>query len=379
MPSQLDALTSPVDRYSFAGKNDWPGLLSVLKAHKDSTVLVGIQKPADVLVHTNGRLQGKWKFTNPALGKYCRALCPGLAPLVTNMLEEKEAGPADVQAVIDVINRIASARASKLQGYNWLIDSSTGRVLGLVSAKYRMTFSFDLMEHVHSYVLASRRLGFFDASIYHRRISLRFVGKEPSFTLPVGDSTEPFFSGFYFGNSEVGDYAIHAAPLILRGWTRCGAIAPSHEEGGRLMHVKMKKFNQKLYTVLDSSLLSKDQLAEMRASFMQMRETALGVGTTAAAQKKNLEALIDRFQAAGLTTGASRALIGTMVTTGSYKWDRLLPNTSVIAATARRNFYDLWNALTSEGAKMSSVIERETAENLAFKMLIGKFLFTRGR
>jgi hypothetical protein len=284
-----------------------------------------------------------------------------------------------MHALVDVINRLARARAKRtLQGWRWIVDDQQKKVLGLISARFKLTYSADLLENIHAYILQQNQLGFLDAVIYHRKLSLRFIGRRPVFTLPVRTQQDPFHSGFYFTNSEVGDGAIVAAPLIYRPWSRGSAVDAKEDPQRRLRHVKHKKFRQKLHELLSSTLLSREQLNEFRLQLLAMRETRIGFPRDAGQQQKIVLKLSERLQGAGLTRNYSRALIGVMVSNGSYAFDKRLPNEDISEVTTRRNFFDLWTAMLTQ-ARGLPPDEREVAEGVAYRMLTGSFLFDRKR
>ena len=374
-----DVLLAPVDRLSFTGDDGWDKLLEAVKSHKETTRLLPITKFQDLLLEENGTLQKRYKFTRHALTKYCRQLVQGLSQAAVRIIDEKDSGLADMHALIDVINRFARARARrKLEGWRWIVDESQKKVLGLISARFKMTYSVDLLDNIHAYILQQNQLGFLDAVIHHRKLSLRFVGRKPAFTLPVRDRQDAFFSGFYFTNSEVGDGAIGASPLIWRQWSKAAAVHPQEDASRRLKHLKHKKFLQHLHELLTSTLLQPNQVKEFRLNLLAMREAKIGFPRDAGLQQKMIVKLSGLLQGAGLTRQYSRALIGVMVSQGSYSFEKRLPNEDISEVTTRRNYFDLWTAMITQ-ARSLPPDERELAEGVAYRMMSGSFLFDRKR
>ena len=297
-----DVLLAPPDRLAFTGDSGWSKLLEAVKLHKETTRLVPITKFQDVVLEDNGLLQKRYKFTRYALTKYCRQLVHGLSQAAVRIIDEEDSGPQDMQALIDVINRLARVRARRrLEGWRWIVDERQKKVLGLISARFKLTYSSDLLDNIHAYILQQNQLGFLDAVISHRKLSLRFVGRKPAFTLPIRDRQDPFFSGFYFTNSEVGDGAIGASPLIWRQWSKAAAVHPQEDASRKLRHVKHKKFLQLLHELLTSTLLQPNQLKEFRLNLLAMREVKLGFPRDPGLQQKMIVKLSGVLQGAGLT------------------------------------------------------------------------------
>lgn len=372
-----DVLLAPADKLSFTGEAGWPQLLEAVKVHKETTRLVPIARFTDVLLEQDGLLQKKWKFTRQALMRYCRELSRGLSQVAGNFIDEDDSGHEELRALVDVINRVARVKARKnLEGWRWIIDDKQKKVLGLISRRFKMTYSSDLLENIHAYILQQNQLGFLDAVINHRKLSLRFVGRKPVFVLPVRAQQDAFYSGFYFTNSEVGDGAIGASPLIYRQWSKSSAVHPQEDASRRLRHLKHKRFLQQLHELLTSTLLQQSQINEFRLNLLAMRETKLGFPRDPGKQQKMIVKLCEHLQGAGLTRQHSRALIGVMISRGSYGFDKRLPNEDISEVTTRRSFFDLWTAMISE-ARGLPPDEREVAEGVAYRMLNGSFLFDR--
>jgi len=372
MTTLLEQFLVPVDRFSFSD-TQFKQLEATCLAQKEATEYHKITSYSSIAMSEKGFVMQRFRFTKPALRKYCQELCKKLYPLIITLLED-DTNQNSTALVVDLLNRVAAARGKKLMNWSFIVDTRKMAIIGLVSPRYYSVSNTELLRHVSEYMSKDVALGFHDGTLHHRRMSMRFLTGKPVFTLPVRASVvEPYFAGFYFANSETGDCAIHACQTLVRGMTKGAATSMAKDDSGWLPHVKTKSFVQKLFELIDSTRIRPEKIRLVRAQLLRMKETRLGF------TPENHQRLFDKFlvklQAGGLTADVARSLMTRAVVEGSYAFEKLRPQDAVKVAATKRTFYDLFTAMTLESRRLPPV-DREVVEGLAYRLLDGKFLFS---
>lgn len=188
------------------------------------------------------------------------------------------------------------------------------------------------------------------------------------------DRPDIFHSGYHFSNSEVGECAVRAATILIRKVCSNGAIGPV-TEGGRLAHVSIVNFEERFERLLERVRKKTAEVAIIQKNMPMLQGCNLELGGPSEEHTKRCEYIVKRLRKGGLPKKfASRVMTRTILCSA----DDIRPLSSYdrpsISAVRSRNMYDLINAITYE-SKSLPVSTRETAEHLAYTMMLGHVSF----
>ncbi|MCA9362162.1 hypothetical protein KC906_02200, partial [Candidatus Kaiserbacteria bacterium] len=217
---------------------------------------------------------------------------------------------------------------------------------------------------------------FWEAVLSGRRLMLRYRSQSSIFTIPVGSNgkKEPFYSGFHFANSEVGECSLRAAAIFIRYWGDNKAISP-FVDGGKIAHVRGPQFDRRFKALLVKVSSRAEEVLDFKADVVRLISTNLGLGVTKNAHEKQLSKIATRLNKKGLPARFSRNALDRALKFGTYKSQLLDRSQDSMAVYATRTAYDLFNAITFE-AKSEDLELCEKAEQLAYELLSGKLLLT---
>jgi hypothetical protein len=231
--------------------------------------------------------------------------------------------------------------------------------------------NWELLQRSKDYVLASARSSrpeFAEAILYGRRMIVRFKDRNPAFELDSPDGPDLFYGGFHFANSEVGGYAIRAATLVLRQMCDNKAVSP-FQEGGKLAHLKGKKFDRRFAELLEGVSMKAARLKKFREQMLKMRMMRLGLGGTKEQHDAAVKSISKQLRSKGLTSKFAETVIEHVITNGSYPSQRIRASQSPLSVAATRSLYDLFNAVTGK-AKQLEFSGQEAAEQVAYRLIV---------
>lgn len=353
----------------------------VLDNHCDNTENFKLTAHSDVFLHTNGKIQGTYQLTIPALAQLCSRLAPGLSQAVLDLSGVRprkgnnwENAPTDAAMCSKMINAIIKCRFDDLlSGCSMIIDHSTNTVEGIVGKSYKLFTNKDMLDRIRTFVSdLDEPASFCEAALAGRRLHLRFKNADPLFEIPCKRNTsEPFFGGYHFVNSETGECSVKAAALIIRQWCDNKAIS-EFREGGKLFHVSGTSFDQRFSGLLERVQLKAQEATKYRDRVLNMIATNLGLGGTNANNEERMKKIHVQLHRQGLLPGFCTSVISRVLASGSYRADSFPRTANPLKVYQQRTEYDLFNALTHE-AKSTSLDNQEKAEQIGYKMLTGKF------
>jgi hypothetical protein len=277
------------------------------------------------------------------------------------------------------LNDIIKLRFKRIRGYSLVIDQEKQVIEGIVGRKYAFLSNLELYNRAKVFIAASKRPAVFsDAVLHGRRIMLRFRDKDPLFQIDrKAGSTEPFYGGFHFANSETGDCSIKASAVIVRQWGNTKAIS-EFADGSKIAHVKGRAFEQRFTDLLNRVRIKSDEITKYRTGLQRLMQLRLGFaplgGGEGGYNEQVISTLETRLQRQGLGAEIAAAVVRHTMHFGSYRADVVDPTKKPEEFYAKRTAYDLYNAITYR-AKSLPIEEQEKAEQVAFKMLTGKFSF----
>jgi hypothetical protein len=382
-------LASPPRRYRFKlddEKNGFEALQARLQA-MNATSPVAIKRPSHVLLNAEGLVQKQFRFTTTGLSQLCQALAPGLSQCVSDVAGLKKEGGEDAYdqvKAIAMLNAMINLRfRTRLRDHGLVIDRRSRRVEGLVGPRYEFFSNLELFERCEEFVKTlDPPAQFHEAIVAGRRLMLRYLSPQRLFSVSTPHGRrEPYYSGWHFSNSEIGDCSVHAGVTIIRKWTGDSSFF----ECGKIVHVKGGRFGPKFNRLLeDLQRKARKELEEndYEAHVTNLMGQSLGLGGSSVSHAKQLEKLVGRLSRA-MSKRTARQVIHRAISQGSYQADHLnihgapydMLDESLARAVAGRTAYDLYNSLTHV-ARTLQPEQQEAVEKLAYRILMERHKLT---
>ena len=359
-------------------------LLKVLTQHEKRTANIPVTREKDVLLSSEGLVQGRYRLSTVALKTLCSKLVPGLgqamssvAGLNQNESEFEQPRPVDLACAIRWLNDSIRLRFDDISGFNMVVDHDSKKVEGFVGRSYQFFPNKELYEETREFLAQEESPpDFWEATLSGRRLMLRYRSKSRIFTVPVSgtDKSEPFYGGFHFANSEVGECSLRAAAVCIRKWSDNKAISPFFE-GGKIAHVRGPQFDRRFKALLVKVSHRAAEVAGFKPDVIRLIGTNLGLGVTKHAHEKQFGKITARLNKKGLPARFSKSALQNALLFGSYKFQKVTGSQQIMKVYATRTLYDLFNAIMHE-AKSQDPELREKAEQLAYDVLSGKIPLT---
>lgn len=383
-------LASPSRCHQFNGDKgkDVAALEKRLRA-MNATEPVTIRRPTDVLLNANGLVQKKYRFSSTGLSQLCSALAPGLAMAINDIAGLRKSEDSDTvydpYKAIQIINALIKLRfRQRLRTHGLIIDRGSNRVEGLVGPRYKFFSNLELFQRCQQFAAElDPPAEFFAATVAGRRVILRYSDPHRLFAVdtPHGNR-EPFYRGWHFSNSEIGDCSVRAGMLIIRRWRGTASLL----ETGKVVHVRGGRFGPKFSRLLDTLQRHASRELEETDYAVQvtnLMEQHLGLGGSPVNHAKQVEKLAGKLAKGALFKKTAKQIIHQAIAQGSYRQDRIEINgmpydmlhSTLTSAIANRSAYDLYNSLTHV-AKSLQPEQQEAAEKLAYKILMERHRLT---
>ena len=351
----------------------------MLEEHRRYTEKIKVTKPEDILLDHNGLVQSRFKLTTTALTQLCSSMVPHLSAVIQDIsgLRPRSASTAkakthDVDLAIRLLNDMIKLRFSALKGFALIVDHQRLQVEGVVGRKYEFLSNGRFYRRVGEFI--SRQFKgdheFSEAVISGRRVFVRFQGPL-LFSVPSPRAPEPFLSGLHFANSEVGECSVRACAAVIRKWCDNKAISP-FLDGGALPHYSGPKFDERFRDLLDRVRIRAKESESFADEICRMKGLTLGLGGDKKSHDKRFTVLQNRLRRSEVSAAFAEKALRRAMYHGSYPEDAVVRGEDLMATFSGRTAYDLFNAVTHE-AKSRALGERESAEQLAYLMLLRKF------
>jgi hypothetical protein len=311
------------------------------------------------------------------LSQLCSKLAPGTSQMIADVSglrsTSRDSTLFDVGLGLRTMNDLIRLRYASIDGYGLVIDRERKTIEGLIGRKYEFFPNKDLHCRVNEFLDdAGVETTFCEAELSGRRMLLRYKNNDPLFEIPHEKRTnEPFFGGFHFDNSEVGDCSVRASTMVVRQWCDNKAIG-SFLEGGKIAHVKGKKFEEKLQMLFERIQKKSYEATFLKANVIEMMDCNLGFGVDEDSHDQRVENVVKQLNRKGFTKEFARSIVDRTLVFGSYRADVVQQGRMPYELYASRTAYDLFNAITHE-AKRKPIDIREHAEQLGYQMLLGKY------
>lgn len=372
-------VTPEMRRFSSEQEGEFRKILELQDKH---TVLSPLDSVQQVTLDVECRtVQGKLQLSSLAFRQLCRIAAAGLASLVLDIAglrRRKENWENDRFSQLDslhIFNTVMKRRFTAcLEGFQTVRDTRTGVIDGIVGRNYRRLPNFDLIQKAEE-VLKLYRLPvkFLEGSLAGRYMSLSHRSLSPIFSVEAPRQSDDFYSGFHFGNSEIGDGSVRAVPMLLRELDD-GKSLGNFSQGGRLVHAG-KDFHRRFEMLLNKVAERQMPVAEIRERTLKIREKKLGFTGIADQDEKRFDELVRLMQSKGLTISIAKRSIQSALLQDSYM-DAPISDFRFLKPTERaaRTYYDLYNAM-NRVAQTLSIASQERLQQLSYSLLLGRVNF----
>lgn len=368
------AVQEQLRRYSALGQGEgYEELVAELRRSAASTQRRPIAHVTQVMLGADGRTLAGFRYSANALRQLCRLLGRGFSQTVFDLGavvpsdSPPDDGPYDPILMIGLVNDVIRLRfEQRLRNYELIVDVQEQRIDGLVGTRYAYLSNLQFAERVRA-ALGSADVKFHEAMLAGRRLLLRYRTRQHLFSIEA-DQAEPFYGGFHFGNSEVGDCSVKTAVLLIR--QRADAKATSDFSGsGRLMHIRGPQFSDRLGEQLAAVTRRSGEPATLKPRLEALRKRRLDLGGGPEEALKRATALAKRLQQWGLHRSLAKRVAARVQALGSALVEDA--RNASRSGMAERTQWDLFNAMTFV-AKRQHPDAQERLEQLAYQLLIGK-------
>jgi hypothetical protein len=258
------------------------------------------------------------------------------------------------------------------------MDPRNHRVEGVVGPRYKFFSNYELLEACNDFVATlDPPATFHEAALAGRRLLLRYKSPRSLCAVPTPyGKMEPFYPGFHFSNSEIGDSSVRTAFALIRQWS--GAAAIHHL--GRVVHVKGGDFGPKLtqmYQAFRSLAEAELSSVPFESRIAELKKQSLYFGGGCKNHEKRVQALMTRLSRGRFTKQAARRAVNHVLVHGSYGADKVengagSTDPAVLEALQGRTAFDLFNALSGCNRRLLPE-QQEIAEELAYKLFTNRF------
>lgn len=370
------AVSESIKRYSAVA----PGL------PREAELLVDLQRAAastqrrplktarQLMLSGDGHTLDGFRYSINALRQMCRLLGRGFSQAIFDLgavipsQSPPDDGPYDATMAVQWLNDLIRLRFEKrIKNYELIVGTKDKVIDGFVGARYAYVSNMSFYERAKRVVRPTNCV-FHEAVLASRRLLVRYRTEDPVFTLE-GEKPEPFYGGFHFGNSEVGDCAVRTAVLLLRQRGDCKSVS-SYSDNGRVLHIRGPQFEERLSAQLGAVVERIDEPRQLQTRLESLRSRPLGLVGGEEDVKRRLSALSRRLKQWGLQGTLAQRVLGRVQLLGSSLADEK-EREPVTAARSSRTEWDLFNAMTFM-AKRQQLETQERLEQLAYQLLIGR-------
>ncbi len=346
--------------------------LTELRRSALSTQRRPVTSVQQVMLDAQGRTVGGFRYSVNALRQLCRLLGRGLSQAVFDLGGAQVTGdglPTDAAMAIRWLNDVLRLRFDqKLKDYELIVDVQQKRIDGLVGTRYAYLSNAAFYDRVRR-VLGDFPVKFHEAVLFGRRMTVRYRTKSPIFALDC-DAPEPFFGGFHFGNSEVGDCSVSTAVLLIRQRADTKAVS-GFSDRGRLQHIRGPQFAERLGVQLTAIRERADEPAQLRTRLDALRRRSLELVGSEEAIRRRVAALTRRLQQWGLHRALAQRVLSRVQLLGSAPADDIAGSRTGRQGPGNRTEWDLFNAMTFV-AKRQPPDSQERLEQLAYQLVQGR-------
>ncbi len=330
-----------------------------------------------------GMLPDGYRFTSTGYKQVCNLISPGLFTYTREISgvdrdAESDRDQYDFAEAVRTYNRALSLRFARFEGSQRLLRHTKRRLVeGVLGPRYTLVENSEILGHADQ--AAGSRAGnlkFHEASLYGRRLMLRYVARAKLFSASAetGIHNDKWHDGLHFANSEVGGESTFRAAVLL--WrAHCDTFAMGPFLGGRKVH-SGRHFQEKLARVFASAAQFEQDAGWLLKRVILLRTMAifpkLGVVADEQTRRNSVRRVVSQLHENGVPiTAAERALA---IALHGHAGAGLDDYATTMDASSR-TWLDLFGALTNQGRALYATAG-EAVEQAAYALLTGRFQLT---
>lgn len=376
-------LAIPPQAYRFSAVSGAPGeaeLVNVLQSQKN-TAPSQIDKIQDVLLDSQGLVQGRYRLTDIGLTQLCKVLAPGLSQALQSLAGMKlrtQDHPLEEYSIDDaihILNRALQTRFSLLKGkFRFILDRKANQIEGVVGPRYYFFSNLELYQRVKEF-LRNKPVSFHEAAISGRRLQLRFKIDAHAFALPVThDKMEQFHGGWHFANSELGDCCIKGSCTLIRPTDGTVSLAPYSRES-KIVHLQGSKFDLKFRDLLEHVNGRVARIPNLQPHLHMLTGTPLNFPVSKEDRDKRFSSLVAAMKKGGIPPWVARDALSRTLIHGGQPMETDDDTLGALAPqmyeeVATRTAFDLYAAMCVLARRFHPE-QQETVEQAAYSVLAG--------
>lgn len=336
------------------------------------TEIVEAGRPADLRIDLDGKVfKGQYNYSVSAFIRLANKLALSLSQVVRDIAgygkdrnDFRSAFSFDDAA--SIFNKVLERRfGTHVAGYQIVLNTKDKLIEGVVSPAYHYVDNLTVYERAMD-ALDERRLRFGGGAMIGRRMGFRLLGKEPMYTLPLGNKSETFYSGYHVGNGEAGDSSVRAGAVLYRHTTGGMAFDEAFVRRGRVRHVG-KNFERRIAELFSSAAEKVEKLAWTRAKLLELQDQPLNFGLLLADIERKTEWLVSKLYRLKVPRSSALTAVQFAYNSGASVAPSFTRRPSAVEI-ASRTAYDLADGLMSAALTLSPG-DRERVEQVAFDLM----------
>lgn len=352
-------------------------LHKLLLSQEKNTQEVVIECPGDILLDSDGLLQGKYRLTAEALNSIAAGLLSHFTKTLRELAEESHpthrSADSSTSLAIKWFNELARLRHGRLAGRRLIVDRKSRTVEGLVGPSYKMITNLSVLTTARESAAADfgKDAVFHEAAVCGRWVMIRYAGPSSFRVTTLGAGRDTYVIGYSFANNEVRQYSLLPSVAVIR--RRCGGQSISKFTRYRQWRRgRPTLFVDRFRKTLDLVRMRASELDALRSGAERMTQTKLGLGGDKDAHKKRYQYLTAKLVGGGLSSGDAVGVLNRALYYGSCKATALGRWHDPQVVFARRTCYDLFVAMLHVSRRLP-IGRREKVEQAAYCLLDGSF------
>lgn len=352
-------------------------LTTHLQRLERNSSLLAIQRPDELTLNDKDRThRGNYRLTSLCFQQVVSLLCRGGAQYMTDLAGISMPGhvPSNLyspSSARSIYNELILLRHSVLHGFRLLRNDLTHTIDGLVGPKFHSYENLSMLNTIHDMLGSTRPdLRFHGAYMLGRKLLLWYRDRQPFHTLTADGAPWRFYHGYYLRNAETSGVGVRGCAAVF---TPRGSCLSTFEKSSRVIHVG-STFETRLRRMLDHTLGSSKPASELASRLTMMYQQSLGYTMTAERGRVERTRLLSKqLGQLGMSSfGAKQCLedtlrLGSRLPTAA---EEIVDKTRVYST---RTVFDLFSVLVRT-ARVLPVPQREVMEQVAYKVLLGKFI-----
>ena len=353
---------------------DLTAYLQRLERHSS---LLPVQHAAELTLNDQDRThRGGYRLTSSCFQQVVSTLCRGGTQYMMDLagismpgnVPQELCRPAGARTLY---NELIELRYSVLRGFHLLRNDLTHTIDGLVGPKCHSYANLSMLNAVHDMLAQTRPdLRFHGAYLLGRKLLLWYRDRQPFHAFPLDDTTWRFYSGYYLRNAETTGVGVRGCAAVF---TPRGSCLATFDKASRVVHVG-NTFEKRLSRMLEHTLRNIRPLSELASRLDVMRQQSLGYAMVSERGRSERTKLLSKqLGQLGMPTFGAKQCLEEALRLGSRLPTEAEEILDKVRVYSTRTVFDLFSVLVRT-ARVLPVPQRETMEQVAYQVLLGKFI-----